>query len=112
MKTLTIIEKEPVTIAEVHNAVSKRNDEERNYEQKLVWEHVSKFKKLGIREAKKLESELKSLELRRLKDEYIIQIVDILPKNIKELKSIFATSKFNLHEDEYQKIINIVKNYV
>lgn len=112
MKDVSIISKEPVPISEVHTAISKRKDEERNYEQKLVWEHVSKFKKIGVREARKLLEELKALELRRLKDEYIIQIIDILPKNEKELKSIFATSKFNLHEDEYKKIIDIVKNYV
>ncbi|PIO00333.1 hypothetical protein COT72_01350 [archaeon CG10_big_fil_rev_8_21_14_0_10_43_11] len=112
MGSITIIQKEPLTIAEVQNALSKRADAERNYEQKLVWEHVSKFKKLGVREARKLVEELQKLELRRLKDEHIIQIVDVLPKNLKELKSIFATAKFNLHEDEYKQIIDVVKNYV
>ena len=112
MKNVIIIEKEPTTIAEAHAILKLRKDNERNYEQKLVWEHVSKFKKVGVRDAKKLSGELRSLEMRRLKEEYITQIVDVMPRNLKELKNVFADSKSNLHDDELKKIVDVVKNYV
>ena len=112
MKNVIIIEKEPTTIAEVQNVLKKRKDDQRNYEQKLVWEHVSKFKKLGVRESRKLVEELRALELRRLKEEYIVQIVDLLPKSLKELKAVFADAKSNLHDDELKKVMETVKKYV
>jgi DNA-directed RNA polymerase subunit F len=112
MKNVIILEKAPTTIAEVHSVLKARKDDERNYEQKLVWEHVSKFKKLGVRDSKKLVEELSGLELRRLKEEHIVQIVDLLPKTLKELKSVFSDSKSNLHDDELKKVMDAVKKYV
>ena len=112
MKNIIILEKEPTTIAEVHGVLKTRKDDERNYEQKLVWEHVSRFKKLGVRDSRKLVEELRSLELRRLKEEHIVQIVDLLPKTLKELKSVFADSKSNLHDDELKSIMGAVEKYV
>ena len=111
MKNVVIIEKEPATMVEVGNTLKNRKDEHRNYEQKLVWEHVSKFKKLGVRDSRKLVEELRALEMRRLKEEFIVQIVDLVPKNLKELKSVFADTKSNLHSDELKQIMDVVKKY-
>ena len=63
-------------------------------------------------ETRKLVEELRSLELRRLKEEYIVQIVDLLPRNLKELKAVFADVKSNLHDDELKKVMETVKKYV
>ena len=112
MRNVVILEKEPVSVGEVYNIVKTRKDEERNYEQKLVWEHVSKFKKLGARDSKALFEELRAMDLRRLREEYISQIVDLAPSNLKELKSIFADAKSNLHDDELKKVLETVKKYV
>ncbi len=112
MKNVVVLEKEPVSIPEVHTILKNRKDDERNYEQKLVWEHVSKYKKINARDARKLVEELRALDLRRLKEEYIIQIVDIAPKNLKELKSIFSDSKSNFHDDELKQVLEAVSKYV
>jgi DNA-directed RNA polymerase subunit F len=112
MKNVIIIEREPTIMAEVANTLKNRKDAERNYEQKLVWEHVSKFRKLGVRDSRKMVEDLRALEMRRLKEEFIVQIVDLVPKNLKELKSVFADSKSNLHNDELKQIMDVVKKYV
>ncbi len=85
--------------------------EEKGYEQKLAYEHAKKFSKLDAKKAEKLVKELSSLEMRKLKDDQIIKIVDILPKDIDDLKVILAKSKMQFNEEEMQKIIEIVKKY-
>ncbi len=112
MKSVEILEKQPICIAEVHAMLKPRPDEGKNYEQKLAWEHVSKFKKLSVKDAKKLIEELRALELRRLKEEFIIQVVDILPNSKEALEQLFASPRFNIHGDEIASIWNVVKNYV
>lgn len=112
MRSVEVVGKEYVSISEVYAALKKVKDEDRNYEQKLTWEHVSKFKKLSVSDVKKLRKELEELDLRRLKEEHVTQIIDILPRNVKELKLVLEPMKINVHEDEYKKISEVVSKYV
>jgi len=112
MTDIKIISKEYIPIVEVVKTLKTRKDEDRNYEQKLVWEHVNKKNKISLTDSKKLIKELSEFDIRRLKEEMIIQIVDIMPSNLKELKSIFAASKTTLQDDELVKIMDLLKNYV
>ena len=72
---------------------------------------AKKFKKMKEDDAKKLFEELKSLELATLADEHIAQIVDILPKDLADLKAVFAGSKTTLTPENFQKIQDIVAKY-
>ncbi|MCD6576107.1 MAG: DNA-directed RNA polymerase subunit F [Nanoarchaeota archaeon] len=84
---------------------------EKTYEQKLAYEHAKKFSKLDAKKATALIKELSNLEMRKLKDDQIVKIADILPKDIDDLKVILAKSKIQFKEEELQKILEIVKKY-
>ena len=84
---------------------------EKNYEQKLAYEHVKKFSKIELKKAEALIKELSELEMRKLKDDQIVKIVDLLPKDIEDLKVILAKSQVPFKDDELEKVIEIVKKY-
>jgi DNA-directed RNA polymerase subunit F len=98
-----------VPIAKVKEILEEIKD--KNYEQKLAYEHAKKFSKLDTKKAEALIKELSSLEMRKLKDDQIVKIVDIMPKDIEDLKVILEKSTMKLSEEEMQKILEIVKKY-
>lgn len=84
---------------------------EKNYEQKLAYEHVKKFSKIELKKAEALIKELSELEMRKLKDEQIIKIVDLMPKDIHDLRVILAKSQVPFKDEELEKVIEIVKKH-
>lgn len=96
--------------------VSKAKDildkiEEKTYEQKLAFEHAKKFSKIKTADANKLVKELESLDMRRLKPEQIIKIVDMMPADMDDIKVMFLHADVPFTEEELQKILEIVKKY-
>ena len=103
------IKEEFVPIAKVKEILEAIK--ERTYEQKLAYEHVKRFNKIPLERAEELIKELALLEMRKLKDEQIIKIIDLMPKNVEELRVILAHSAVPFKDEELQQIIDIVKKY-
>ena len=70
---------------------------------------INKFVKMKPAEAKEMREKLVALNLMKLKTEYIVKIIDLLPENQEELNKIFVD--VSLDEDEIKKILDIVKEY-
>ncbi len=87
------------------------NIKEKNYEQKLAYEHVKKFSKIDAKKAEALIKELSNLEMRKLKDDQIVKIVDLMPKDVEDLKVILSKATVPFKDEELTKIIEIVKKY-
>jgi DNA-directed RNA polymerase subunit F len=98
-----------VSMAKVRDILEKIK--EKNYEQKLAHEHVKKFAKLEAKKADALVKELSELEMRKLKDEQIIKIVDLMPTDVDDLKVILSKAQVPFKEEELVKIIEIVKKH-
>ena len=49
--------------------------------------------------------------MRKLKAEYIVKIVDLMPKDIEDLKFMFLHSDIPFKDEDFQQIIEIVKKY-
>ncbi len=70
---------------------------------------IKKFVKISPKDAKEMREKLEALDLLKLKPEYIVKIVDVLPDNSENLNKIF--SDVSLDEDETKKILDIVKEF-
>lgn len=106
-----VIEAKPVARTEAKEIMlSRENEKELGYEQKLAVEHLKKFTKLKHEGAKKLAEEISSIL--RINPETLAQIIDVLPKTPDEVRMIFARERFSLKEDEIVKIIEAVKKYI
>lgn len=95
---------EPLSMAEVVEFVEKENEDELN-----VVGFIKKFNKLNSKDAKELKEELNKLEIIKIKTDYIIKMIDLLPETPEELNKIFVD--VSLDEDETKKILDTIKKY-
>ncbi len=107
-----ILESKPVPMAVVKELLKKKKGEEMSFEEKQAIEHLKALTKLSAKEAEKLEEELRKLEMRKLKDENIVKIVDILPTTMEELKLVLSDAKVPFNKEELEKIFEVVKRFV
>ncbi len=70
---------------------------------------IKKFVKISPKDAKEMRDKLEALNLLKLKPEYAVKIIDLLPDNSENLNKIFTD--VGLDEDETKKILDIVKEY-
>ena len=64
---------------------------------------IKKFVQLKPEKAKEMRKKLESLDLMKMKPEYIVKIIDMLPENPENLNKIF--NDVSLNEDEIKKIL-------
>jgi len=100
---MTILQKTPITLAEVKEIVDKLEEKEE------IKKYLKKFTKLPKEKAKKLAEEIKSLQNQKIREEDIIKIVDFLPKDAEDLNKIFT--EMTLNEEEINAILEIVGKY-
>ena len=100
-----ITENKTITMAEAKD-ILKEYDTEKAKASILI---IKKFTQLSGEEAKKKFSEIKKLNLEKLKDEDIVKIIDFLPEDAESLKKIFVGSDISFDQDEISKILDAVK---
>jgi len=95
---------EPLSMAEVIEYLKKSGESESE-----IVGFIKKFNNIKAKEAKELKQEIESLGIMKVKPEYTVKIIDLLPENAEELNKIF--SDVSLDEDETKKILDTIKKY-
>ncbi len=98
-----ILSMKPLTLAEVKGLVDDLE------ERPELNEYIKKFCKLEEVKAKELIEELRDLKNHKLKEEFIVKIVDLLPKDSESLSKVFI--EVSLDEKETNEVLEIVKKY-
>ena len=83
----------PISMAEVESIMKYTKTEN-----KELIGFIKKFLKLSAKDAEKMKQELSELNLLKLKEEYIVKIIDLLPEDSADLNKIF--NDVNLDENE------------
>jgi DNA-directed RNA polymerase subunit F len=104
-----VLKEEPVPLVKAKELL--KDVEEKTFEQKIAFEHAKKFSKITLQKAGELQKELSTLEMRKLKDEQIIKIIDMMPADVDELRVILAHAQVPYRDEELQQISDIVKKY-
>ena len=94
----------PVSMAEVEEILK-----ETKTENKELIGFIKKFVNLSAKEAEKMKDELGALNMLKMKEEYIVKIIDLLPEDSIDLNKIF--NEITLDENERTQILDIVKKY-
>ena len=95
---------ESVSMAESLEYV--KEDKENNAE---IIAFIKKFTELKAKEAKEIRKKIQDLDLMKVKQDYIVKIIDLLPENTEDLNKIFVD--VSLDEDESKKILEIIKEF-
>lgn len=101
----------PVTISEVKQILTKlRKEEELSREQSIALEHSKRVAKLSAKKARELITKLKKIG--KIEEKQACKIADLLPKSKDEVVAIFAKETYIPSDDEIEKILEVVREYI
>jgi len=109
------LDEEYVTVSEVKETLNEiaderaEDDREMAYELRQSIDHANEFAVLDGDEAQEMLDEL--LEFEQVDDFVAHKIVDLLPRNRDELRSVYAKERYSLDSDEMDEILNVVAKY-
>jgi len=105
-----IISEEEITLPQVKKILTQRGKEgELSFQQSITLEHATVFSRMAPAVSIKLvEKLISSYDISRSQ---AVQIVNIAPTTIEELKSVYDTKMTNLTDEKLMEIVDlIVKN--
>jgi len=105
-----IISEEEITLPQVKKVLTQRGKEgELSFQQSITLEHATAFSKMAPAvSAKLVEKLISSYDMSRSQ---AVQIVNIAPTTIEELKSVYDTKMTNLTDEKLLEIVDlIIKN--
>ena len=105
---ITVSEVKPL-LAEVEAERAADEDRELRYELARAIEHVNRYAVLDPEEARELVEKLAELDKVDAKTAH--KIVDVLPADRTELRSIYAQERFALDGEELDEILDLVAQY-
>ncbi len=105
-----LLNTDPVSLAEAKELIESRKKEgELSYEQNLTLEYTKKFTKLSADDARALMNEL--AQMPNLTRRHAVELVDIFPKNLDELRLIFSKEHFTFTDEQLQGVLAVLDKY-
>ena len=112
------LESKPIPAAKVKEILEEfketHGDEKLSYEQNLTLEHATSLTKLSLEDTEKLIEEVEAffenLEV-EIDPKVAIRIADILPRDMADLRLIFAKERNAPSNDEMKELLEILEKY-
>ena len=102
-----IIKKEIITLPQVKEILEVVKPEEMDQIQRWTFDYVGKFAKTDSRKAQKMVKQL--IEQCELKEEEAVEVVNVMPKSLEELRAFTFGWKKLILTDNLEKILSILK---
>ncbi|BBL62281.1 MAG: DNA-directed RNA polymerase subunit F [Methanobrevibacter arboriphilus] len=102
------LENEPIPAAKVKEILEDFQEKyELSYEQNLTLDHVTKFNKLSLEDTEELIGKLEEI----VKKKHAVRIADLMPKDLSDLRLLFAKERLPISKEELEEILSIVDEY-
>jgi len=101
-----VVKKRMISLPEVKEILSEGNPESLDQIQRWTFDYVSKFAKIEPKAAKKMKQEL--ISQCGLTEEEAVEIINILPKSLPELRSFTFGWKKLILSETLEKILKII----
>ena len=106
----SVIKKEEIPGVEVKEALEEFSKEyELNYEQNVTLNHLARFPRYSAEDTAKIIAELE--EKIGLRHKVAVHIVDLIPKDLSDLRLIFAKEPMQIDKEKMEEIIEILNQY-
>ncbi|HEY6667943.1 MAG TPA: RNA polymerase Rpb4 [Candidatus Nitrosopolaris sp.] len=102
-----IIKKEIITLPQVKEILEVVKPDEMDQIQRWTFDYVGKFAKTDSRKAQKMVKQL--IEKCELKEEEAVEVVNVMPKSLEELRAFTFGWKKLILTDNLEKILSILK---
>lgn len=105
-----IIKKEEISGIEVKETLEEFSQNyELNYEQNVTLNHLARFPRFSLEDAQEIMDKLENdIGLRH---KVAVHIVDLIPKDLSDLRLIFAKEPTQVTPEEMDKILDILNQY-
>ena len=101
-----VVKKRMISLPEVREILSKNDVESMDQIQRWTYDYVSKFAKIEPKVAKKMKHDL--INQCGLTEEEAVEIINILPKSLPELRSFTFGWKKLILSETLEKILKII----
>ncbi len=106
-----ILESEPIPSSCVKEILEEYGENnELNYEQNLTLNHLSRFDRYSPSDACEIYQRL--IDEFQLRNRVAVHIVDLVPKDIIDMRLIFAKEPTKTTDDDMKKILEMLEEYV
>jgi DNA-directed RNA polymerase subunit F len=102
-----IIKKEIITLPQVKEILEIVKPDEMDQIQRWTFDYVGKFAKTDSRKAQKMVKQL--IEQCELKEEEAVEVVNVMPKSLEELRAFTFGWKKLILTDNLEKILSVLK---
>ena len=105
-----ILENEAISGSEVKEALEECGvNNELKYTQNITLNHLARFRRYSAEDCNKIIQELEDeFNLRR---KVAVHIVDLIPRDIDDLRLIFAKEATQLDKKEMERVLEILEQY-
>ena len=109
-----ILQEKPLNLVELKERLEeiKKRDKELGYRSTKTEEYLNQFVTLPAKKAEELKSKLEALKITRLKEEFIVKIIDTIPTTIDDLKTLLQGYVISINQEDMKKIIGVVNQFV
>ena len=101
--------KQAISISEVKEILEKEDPEKMDQIQHWTYDYVTKFSKIDAKDAKKLKQEL--VKECNITDEEAVEIINIRPTTLAELRSFTFGWKKLILADTLEKMLKLIKEH-
>lgn len=114
MAELKILEEKPICMATLKEEIKeiKKRDSELSFRTAKVAEYLDIIKVVKLKDSEEIFNKITKLNIPRLKEAHICKIIDLMPTNMLELKNILQSYSLNVSNDNLEKILEIVTDYL
>jgi len=109
---IKILEKEPISLPRVTKMISEAGKKAELLDvQKKIQGTAKKYAKTSEANAEKLEKEIVELGIPALTKEVIVEVINTMPADVSELRTIFMSSKVSVAPENLNKILDLILKY-
>ena len=102
------LETKPIPAAKVKEILEELSEKhELSYEQNLTLDHATNLNKLSLEDTEKLIEELEAY----VEYKQAVRIADVLPRDMADLRLVFAKERNAPSQDEMKEILEILEKY-
>lgn len=109
---IDIIQQEAVSMTEMKEKLDKLKEKrkELNFRATKVHEYLEQTSELKKEQADELKKKIDELQVPRIKEKHIIKIIDIMPRNVEELKSLLSGENVTVKAEDLNKILSALQS--
>ena len=105
-----VIDTEPITGSQVKKILEEfREDNELNYEQNITLNHLERFDRYSAEDAEEIFQKLQ--DNFGLRAKVAAHIVDLVPKDLADMRLIFAKEPSKTDKEDMEKILEFLEQY-